>query len=140
MQKIVINRCFGGFGLSRSAVKEYGRRKGLKIRAYENARIDGGLLDMKRLVPLRDDDPDPFVVHYATGPLKDGAIPDAAYFDERAIPRDDADLVAVVKRLGEAANGRHARLRIVSVPDGVKWEIAEYDGLETIHEVHGVWS
>jgi hypothetical protein len=53
--------------------------------------------------------------------------------------RTDAKLVECVETLGEKADGRFAELKVVEIPDDVEWEIDEYDGLETIHEVHRVW-
>lgn len=53
--------------------------------------------------------------------------------------RNDPDLVAVVEELGEAANGRFSKLRVVEIPDGVEWQIEEYDGLEWIAEKHRTW-
>lgn len=37
--KIVINRCFGGFGLSPLAVKEYLKRKGKECFCYDSSGI-----------------------------------------------------------------------------------------------------
>lgn len=55
------------------------------------------------------------------------------------IARDDALLVALVAAYGPAINGKHADLRVVEVPDGVEWEIEEYDGTEWIAEKHRCW-
>lgn len=53
--------------------------------------------------------------------------------------RADALLVRVVEELGEAANGAHAKLAVVEIPDGTDYEISEYDGLEHIAEKHRTW-
>ena len=37
-------------------------------------------------------------------------------------------------------NGKHATLKIVKIPDGVEWEIEEYDGREWISEKHRTWN
>jgi hypothetical protein len=42
--------------------------------------------------------------------------------------------------LGAEANGRYAQLKIVTIPDGIEWEIEEYDGNEHIAEQHRTWS
>lgn len=64
------------------------------------------------------------------------------------IARDDKDLVDVVERLGERANsiesedGRFcftSEIRIIEIPDGVKWEIMNYDGIEYVQEVGRKW-
>ena len=33
-----------------------------------------------------------------------------------------------------------AELAIVEIPDGIEWEIDDYDGIETIAETHRTWS
>lgn len=53
--------------------------------------------------------------------------------------RTDSKLIECVEKLGERANGRCANLRVVEIPDDVKWIIEDYDGAESIHEVHRVW-
>jgi hypothetical protein len=87
--KIVINRCYGGYSLSRRAYKELGRK------------WDG-----------------------------DGS----AYMSCRT----NQKLVAAVEKLGDAASGVLAKLEVVEIPDGVDWELENYDGIETVHEKHGV--
>ena len=62
-----------------------------------------------------------------------------SYFSERDIPRNDTDLVEVVESLKDKANGSCASLSIVKIPDGIEWEISEYDGLETVEEKHRSW-
>lgn len=46
--------------------------------------------------------------------------------------RTDWDLVAVVEQLGEAANGRNAKLTVVNVSPGRQFFIDEYDGIESL--------
>lgn len=53
--------------------------------------------------------------------------------------RTDPLLVEAVEALGEDASGSLARLRVVEIPDGIEWEISEYDGIETILEAHRSW-
>jgi hypothetical protein len=54
--------------------------------------------------------------------------------------RADPVLIAVIEELGsEKASGDFAKLHIVEIPDGVDWEIDEYDGIESISEKHRSW-
>lgn len=55
------------------------------------------------------------------------------------IERTDPRLVAVVEELGKKASGPTAELRVVEIPDGIEYEIEEYDGYEHIAEVHRTW-
>lgn len=56
------------------------------------------------------------------------------------LERTDSDLVEVVEELGSKANGTHADLKIVTVPDDVNWYIDDYDGMEIVNEKHRSWS
>ena len=60
-------------------------------------------------------------------------------YRDDSLRRADAKLVECVETLGEEADGRFAKLKVVEIPDDVEWEIDEYDGLESIHEIHRVW-
>jgi len=48
-------------------------------------------------------------------------------------------LVRVVEELKQRANGHCASLKIVSIPDGVAWQISTSDGTEHVSEVHRTW-
>lgn len=61
-------------------------------------------------------------------------------FYDRDIPRDDPILIQLFEEMGDAANGFAADMKIVEIPDGVDWEIEEYDGNEWVAEVHRTWS
>lgn len=54
--------------------------------------------------------------------------------------RSDSNLVQLVEELGEDAFGACAKLAVIEIPDGVEWEIDEYDGMESVDEVHRSWS
>lgn len=115
MKKIVINNCYGGFGLSHKAVQMYFEIKGQPI--------------------FRDQDKDTgeyFTTYYTDPEMK-------KYWGDSSLERDDPVLVQVVEELGEAADGFCANLSIVEIPDGIAWQIEEYDGNEWIAEQHQTW-
>jgi len=120
MKKIVINSCYGGFGLSEKAVLRYAELKGMKLYTF-------------------DRDPDGSDPSYSTSQNEEDQKKDEYYFSPGDIPRDDPKLVQVVEELEEEANGRCAELEIVEIPKGVKWIISQYDGIETIEEEHRSW-
>ena len=66
------------------------------------------------------------------------------YVEERvkdvAIWASDPLVIEAIEICGKFANGRNADLKIVEVPDEVKWTIEEYDGVEWIAEEHRTWS
>ena len=101
--KVVINACFGGFGLSREAIDLICAEK----------EIDPGEWNS--------------TWHFYSN------------FANRNIERNDPVLVDVVERLGKKSWGYCAELKVVEIPDGVDWEISEYDGSEHIAEKHRTW-
>ena len=113
--KIVINADYGGFGLSDEAIREYGKRKGLN---------------------LIEEAPDRFgFVHFFIGEKSD----DTLLWDSD-IDRNDPVLVEIVEALTpQKAGSRFACLKVVEIPDGVEWELNDYDGMEHIAEVHRTW-
>lgn len=155
--KIVINACFGGFGLSPKAVKRWAELKGRECYFYrpvgspgidEQIRCTMEEAEESRMWWSAFDIPDTSAImismeNWSKLPLADRAAHNAKYrehcLDDRAIPRDDPALVRVVEELGPKAGGMCAKLRVVEVPDGVEWQIEEYDGNEHIAEKHRTW-
>lgn len=147
MQKIAINAQYGGFSLSYEGVMAYAKQKGIKIYAFMDERylrknVDRALDMKEHYIPYNgelDEGEPSFCIHYSTKPIKNGKWPADAYFSDCDIPRDDKDLIAVIKKLGEKADGQCAKLKIVEIPDNVKWVIDEYDGFESVEEAHQSW-
>ena len=147
--KIVINTCFGGFGLSHVGVMKYAELKGITLYSW----LDEITLKYTPTATVFDDN---MLVHYATVPCEQykkhnakwhaakiedrAALGDGGYFSECDIKRDDPALIEVVRTLGEKAYGGCASLGIVEIPDGTDWQIEEYDGNEYIAEKHNTWS
>lgn len=119
--KIVYNDRFGGFGLSNEAMELYLTKKGFTP-FYKQMYCSCMLYSSE-----------PFV--------KDGSSykTDGKYYHYSEIERDDPILIEVIEQLGEKANGDYAELKIVEIPDDVKWEISEYDGNETVREQSRSW-
>lgn len=113
--KVVINQDFGGFGLSDLAIARYLKIKGIE---YETKQERG------------------YTCFFHKGFLGDSDH----YINEFDIERNDPALVQVVEEMREEANGRYSSLKVVEIPDDVKWFIHEYDGREHIAEEHRTWS
>ena len=55
--------------------------------------------------------------------------------------RTNLILIEAVEKLGLiASSGEYSKIEIIEIPNDIKWYIDEYDGMECIREVHGVWS
>ena len=130
--KVAINKCYGGFGLSYEAVMRYGELIGIKLYPYINE------FNSNRYV-LYSGTGKYMWLCYFTKPLIDDKYDNDSYFRENDIKRNDLNLIKVIEELGEKANGQHAKIKIVEIPDDIEWEIDEYDGMETIHEIHASW-
>ena len=148
-QEIVINKCFGGFGLSNKAIKRYLELKGKQ--AFFYIEKGGWKPDVKRIYEKVDETygkkDDEFKMVWVLTKDKGEEFnenlnnnPDFWGCGGSDIERDDEELVQVVKELGNKASGRHSKLEVVKIPSGVEWEIDEYDGSEKIDEVHRSWS
>lgn len=111
--KIVINTCYGGFGLSDEAVRLYGQLAGLNL----------------------VEDPTRCGIDFYTD-----SISEETFFNYYETARNDGFLIEVVETLGESANTRYSKLKVVEIPDDVEWTLEEYDGQEHIAEAHRTWS
>ena len=137
MKNVVINRCFGGFGLSDEAVREYAKLKGFDVFGYVNPPHD-----FNSYVRI-ENSLNSFLTYWVKEDAGDNPtneeINKVEWLHQRDIPRDDEALIKVVKTLKKKANGRCADLQIVKIPDDVEYEISEYDGLEHMAEKHRTW-
>lgn len=116
MTKVVVNGCYGGFGLSDAAVARYAEIAGIAL----YPRQDMGFTAWYRVPPEEYD------------AIEDWDAKNEAYFSVNDLSRTDPVLVQVVEELGEKANDSFADLYIVELPAGTVYRIDEYDGRESV--------
>lgn len=121
--KIVINKCYGGFGLSDQAFERL-IELGMTVTKYDK---DGKYEDDSADIVDSSGKYSSLLGKYSFTRFLDWQI------------RTDLRVIQVVSELGAAANGSHAELSTIEIPDGVEWQIEEYDGIEWIAEKHRTW-
>lgn len=111
--KVVVNKCWGGFSISKECA-ELMAQKGCEVAKAE----------------LEEYNKDP----------KDHMWYGYGYINnQNGYKRTSKFLVEAVEELGDKASGYCAELQIVEIPDDINWYIDDYDGIESIHEVHKSW-
>jgi hypothetical protein len=110
--KIVINKCFGWFGLSKKAVEFMAEMGSDQARA--------------ELLESMEDNRDCYYGY------------SKKYNFEYS--RTDPALVKAVEVLKSEANCCFSELKVIEIPEGIDWEISDCDGIEVVIEKHRIWS
>ncbi len=128
--KLVINDCYGGFGLSPLAIKRIAELQGrpayffknnLSIEDTKYTSITLEEAQKERLFFSAFDIPNPNEVFTSS---------DNWYTMTDKEKQDHNDLYK---------KHQFASLKIVEIPDGIEYEIEEYDGSEWVAEKHRTW-
>jgi len=134
--KIVINICFGGFGLSNEAMCFLAKKNCEILEKHPAKEWLGFSSDLE---DKRKDLGDGFMsMGWFSGTImKEDTVYTFPYEDKY---RSHPDLIEVVEKLGDAADGQCAKLSIIEIPDDIDFYIHEYDGNESINEQHRSWN
>lgn len=145
--KVVINKCFGGFGLSDTAYEKM-IEWGVPVRKYieeerneatqryeKEPANEGEVIFDRELTPEGANSFNDIYWKFRG----QGAFNQRYWDTWTRETRTHPLVIRLVEELGEAANGPCANLAIVEIPDGVDYEISEYDGQEHIAEMHRTW-
>jgi len=147
--KVVINACFGGFGLSDAAYEKL-IEWGIPVRKYVQEQRDpdtglykdeplnaGEVIFDRELTPMGECEFNNIYHKYkGKSRLSQRYWCTGWLSDNRSHPL----LLRLMDELGaKAASGAHASLKVVEIPDGVEHEISDYDGNEHIAEKHRTW-
>jgi hypothetical protein len=139
--KLVINRCYGGFGISHEGMMRYFEIKGQKVWPEQG----GGYWKFWTYWTVKPEDRPESKEgdDFYKLPLEERAAYNKAHSEltvyQRDVPRNDPALVQMVEELGKKADGEHAELVVVEIPNDISWDIAEYDGMERVEEKHRAW-
>lgn len=143
--ELVLNKCYGGYGLSHAAKMKILEKKGITVFPYLNVKTDD--FEKSKYKKISDQTLEeigqsyPYVAYFQNDPVQDEIVVDwmdknrADYkgFDFDDLERFDKELVETVKELGDKSGGKFAYLEVVEIPDGASFEISDYDGIETAH-------
>lgn len=134
MTKVVYNRCYGGFGLSKEACQRYFDIKGQQVWIENDTEYPSFELFTVWLVP-----PNERVEHKTSKQFSSMSMDKRGEYNRKVaeqswyylnVDRHDPILVQVVEELGDKANGKYSELAIAEV-DG-QYRIDEYDGMESV--------
>lgn len=138
--KIILNGCYGGFGLSYEAMFLYWYARCRDLYFYRDISVYDGyskihkyerisLSDIQRsrntwagFIYCTTEDQGEYLDHFPEDIVND-----------RDIDRTDPILISIVETIGsDAASGRFASLYIEEIPNGTLYKIDEYDGIESL--------
>jgi len=155
--KVVINACYGGFGLSARAIQRLAELQGRPCYFFKHDLSMNTYTPLPTLEEASSDEvfclfaydiPNPNEVFHKEVEWHEMSLEERQAsndqqeqhtIQDRDIARNDPLLVQVVEELGEDANTRFSNLKVVEIPDDVAWEIDEYDGYEHVAETHRTW-
>lgn len=112
--KYVLNKCFGGFSVSREVYDKLG---------YE---WDGY----------------GYLLEFCRDVSKEELEKERGYTYSDLYIRSHPKLIKAIEDVwaeGKDPSGRFARLAIVNVPDDVEIELTDYAGVESLEEIHRSW-
>lgn len=145
--KIVVNRCYGGFGLSHAAYEKL-IEWGVPVRKYKNQERDpetnlyknepaneGEVIFDRELTPEGECSMNDLYWKYRESSVT-GRYWDTWTRDSRTHPL----IIRLVEEMGDDASGKYADLKIVEIPAGIQWHLEEYDGIEHVAEDHRTWA
>lgn len=146
--KIVLNNFYGLFGLSPLAIKRIAELMGKECYFFKDSHSFPEKYVRQTIEQLEDElsfyvftvsNPNDYITEDSVDEWTD--IFRSILFEPENLERHDPLLVQVVEELGEKANGKYSRLKIVEIPDGVDYVITSTDGSwEIIREKHRIWS
>ena len=125
--KIAINKCYGGFNLSKKGFERW-IELGAKVKE-ENLNDKSTDYDICKYKSENNPNIYEYTIKY-TDDIENG---------EDFSIRSNFLLIQTIEELGKEANGPFSELCIVEIPDGVDYQIEEYDGNEWISEKHRTW-
>lgn len=130
--KIILNKCYGGFDVSKEAYMLYAKKKGLELYQYAS-----DFAIFKKCIYKKTNDETLFKNYFIKDMGDNIEISNEdykkynLYLDDEH--RQDPILIEVIEELGKKASGRFGRLEVVEIPDNCYYKIDKYDGIETIY-------
>ena len=118
--KVLVNRCYGGFRLSDKAYERL-IELGIPCLAWSGNGTE------VRVIYKREEHEQGLFGRYWDSWTSDSKN------------RTNPLVIQVVEELGVEASAYISNIEVVEIPDYIDWTIGDYDGYETVEEVHRSW-
>lgn len=132
--KLVINNCYGGFGISPKGLKRYLELKGKEAYFYKQTPymfVHEGIFErIDNIESINDFGLFIYCTTCDQGKVISDYPEDIIYSGE--IERNDPALVQTVEELGREASSTYSNLVVIEIENGRWYKIDEYDGYESI--------
>ncbi len=130
--KLIINKCYGGFGINTETMKKLVMAGDPAIRKMSVQEYSGRKNFQEDLTDIGD--------RFYTDPLELCAIKDGTVYTPDYESLRTSEILIGMIEAGVNVNTPVSKLEVVSIPDNVDWVIEAEDGLEHVAEVHRTWS
>jgi len=137
-REIVINADWGWFNLSEKCILKYAELKGIKIYKGKSFFAEYWKVPPSKRVKYVNDK-----WWFGLSEKRRASLEkqyEAQTVNSHNIPRDDPALIQAIKQIGlkESAD-RCCKLKIIKIPQNIKWKIENDSGREWIAEQHRTW-
>ena len=131
--KIILNKCYGGFSVSKDGYMLYAKKKGLPLYLYESDYTGNG-----EFIYKKSNNDKSILRSYFTKDFGGYVKINNADYEKYCLYlgskyRKDPTLIEVVEELGDKASGFCGELAVLEIPDNCYYKIDEYDGYESIY-------
>lgn len=137
--KIMLNKCYGGFGFSYDFwLRYYKEVKNIELYIYKREYDYGDIMIYKKVSEIEKRSSFFSSIILSSVDLGDRVNQDSLYNSEFIISpsarelREDKNAIRIFEENPELYNGWAANIVVVDIPDGMKYTISDYDGIETL--------
>jgi hypothetical protein len=155
--KVIINKCYGGYGFDPFTIQKYADAKNVKLYWYERDYGNSCVFPRERFVKTTIEkinadeslhmgyysmikDMGEYLVFDWNKEDYDDVLGKYLFkFPEESESRTDSVLIEIIEKYGKLNTHGCHNPQVIEIPDGVEWTVNDYDGMETLVEKYRIF-